>query len=101
MSRESLSKKLHTICPNVYFISGNNGSDGNITYPAITYYRSTPNTKRANNTLYLATQQYKVTYMDRATRDVTKDFLETFNHCSVDSVYVSDGIHHQVFTIYE
>lgn len=72
-----------------------------IQYDAIVYSLTTPNLVRANDGIYLKTNQYDGIYIthdpDSAIPDV---ILYHFPMCSVGEPYIADNLNHFPFTIY-
>lgn len=95
----------------VYFqTSPDAGTDDNgevylftgIEYPCFIMERTTAYQPKANDKNYLFRPGYQVTYINRDEPD--PEMLETvmnhFGNCHYDRHFVSDNLHHDVFTIY-
>lgn len=70
-------------------------------YDAIVYSLTDPNLKRANDRLYLKTNQYDgivITYDPDST--IPDAMLNHFQMCSISKPYVVDNLNHFPFTIY-
>lgn len=70
-------------------------------YDAIRYSLADPNIKRANNGVYLVTNQYDgvvITYDPEST--IPDSILRHFPMCSLGRPYIADNLHHFPFTIY-
>lgn len=71
-----------------------------MTYPAIVYSKSNIETTKANNVTYLTRKRYEINVIDkRPDNDVINKLLE-LPYCSFDRHYKSDGLNHDVLTIY-
>ena len=71
-----------------------------MTYPAIIYSKSNIKTEKANNLSYLVRNRYEITIIDkRPDNNVINKLLE-LPYCSFDRHYKSDGLNHDVLTIY-
>ena len=69
-------------------------------YPAIVYKRTRPNTKHANDKLYLSKQGYQVTVIDEdPDSEIVKKMIE-FPMSSFNNHFVVDNLNHDVFSIY-
>ena len=95
--RVDLQRLLETICDNVYYQAPGNI---NINYPAIIYTRRNINIKHASNKGYVLNKSYTVTVIDRNPDSVIVDKVSLLPGCCHDRHYVSDGLNHDVFTIY-
>ena len=95
--RVDLQRLLETICDNVYYQAPGNI---NISYPAILYTRRNINIKHASNTSYVLNKSYTITVIDRDPDSKIVDKVALLPSCSHDRHYVSDGLNHDVFTIY-
>lgn len=71
-------------------------------YPCFVVERTTAYQPRANDRNYLFRPGYRVTYINRDEPDpeMLEAVMQTFAHCRYDQHFVSDGLHHDVFTIY-
>lgn len=99
IGREVIFNKLKAITPNVYFNKGDETL--NLSYPCIVYSRTRPTKRQADGIPYILNDGYVVTYMSKSSDSKIIDFLYTFSHCSNDNVFISNGIYHEVFTIYD
>ena len=95
--RVDLQRLLETICDNVYYQAPSNI---NINYPAIIYTRRNINIKHAGNKGYVLNKSYTVTVIDRDPDSIIVDKVSLLPGCSHDRHYVSDGLNHDIFTIY-
>lgn len=73
-----------------------------MSYPAIKYSASPGADKRnANNRLYMSTDRYEVTVIDRDPDSAIPDkILHHFPMCNFDRGYSADNLNHFVYTIY-
>ena len=95
--RVDLQRLLETICDNVYYQAPGNI---NISYPAILYTRRNINIKHASNKGYVLNKSYTITVIDRDPDSKIVDKVTLLPSCSHDRHYVSDGLNHDIFTIY-
>lgn len=70
-------------------------------YDAIRYELAGKNLKRANNKIYLTTNQYDgvVITLDPDTR-IPDAILSHFEMCSFGRPYIADNLYHYPFTLY-
>lgn len=71
-------------------------------YPCITYSRHPGADKHnANDKLYMSTDRYDVTVIDRnPSTNIPDKILQHFPMCTSDREYSADNLNHYVFTIY-
>ena len=71
-------------------------------YPCFVMERTTAYQPKANDLNYLFRPGYQVTYINRDEPDpeMLEAVLRTFPHCHYDRHFVTDNLHHDVFTIY-
>lgn len=69
-------------------------------YPAIIYSKSRIETKKADNSTYLKNIRYNITVIDKRPDNPVIDKLMTLPYCSYDRQYKSDGLNHDVLTLY-
>lgn len=82
---------------NVYF---NPPENVKISYPCIVYNRSRVDSRYADGIVYDAMTSYDITYISRDPREVpVGDFL-MLPYCSHNRHYVTDNLHHDVFTLH-
>ena len=95
--RVDLQRLLETICDNVYYQAPGNM---NVNYPAIIYTRRNINIKHAGNKGYVLNKSYSITVIDRDPDSKIVDKVALLPSCSHDRHYVSEGLNHDIFTIY-
>ena len=95
--RVDLQRLLETICDNVYYQAPGNM---NVNYPAIIYTRRNINIKHASNKGYVLNKSYTLTVIDKDPDSKIVDKVALLPSCSHDRHYVSDGLNHDIFTIY-
>lgn len=95
--RTILHRLLKQIADNVYFVQG---TGMKISYPCFVYEITRPDIKRANNGVYGLDMGYKVTYMSRKPESIIPLMLRLFTYCSVDTIFTSEGVFHENFTVY-
>lgn len=98
-SRIDLQYKLENILgsKNVYYQPPSNIE---MNYPAIRYSRSGISKKTANNTSYNIIKKYELIVISRRPDEPVLDELLKLEMCSHNRHYVSNNLHHDVFTIY-
>lgn len=71
-------------------------------YPCFIIERTTAYQPNANDRKYLFRPGYRVTYINRDEPDpeMLEIVVRHFSCCSYDQHFVSDNLHHDVFTIY-
>lgn len=70
-------------------------------YPCIIYSVDRIKTIRADNKAYVNNRAYQVISITaNPDTDIREDMLEAFDHCYFERDYTSDGLLHNVFTIY-
>lgn len=96
-ARLLLHEKLESLSKNVYFIQGDGTT---LQYPCFVYSYTRPDVKRANSKVYDMSMGFNVTYMTKNHVTVIDKMLDLFDYCSVDTLFVSDGVRHENFTVY-
>lgn len=97
-SRLELHNELLKFLPNVYFQPPSNVQ---IVYPCIVYNKTRKNKYLANDSIYLNTQEYRITVIDRNPDSIIADAMETsFQYCSIDQYYTKDNLNHTILTLY-
>ena len=81
---------------NVYY---NHPASVNMNYPAIVFKRSRINNTFANNSVYRQTYPYEVTVITHDPDDSIIYKVSILPMCSFDRSFVSDNLHHSVFTL--
>lgn len=71
----------------------------NMEYPCIKYSLIRPRYAFANGKHYLKDTQYKITLIDEDSESVFCSFIEDLPYCAFETHYVSEGLHHYVYTI--
>lgn len=70
-------------------------------YPCIKYSRSGIDQRYADNLLYKNMDRYEVIVVDfDPDSKISTYILNTFPMCRFDRNYISDNLHHTVFTLY-
>lgn len=84
---------------NVYFQPG---PDVLLDYPCFVYNRVSAFQPKANDYTYLFRPAYEVTYINRdePDPDILPMIAEHFHNCRYDRHFVTENLHHDVFTIY-
>ena len=99
VSRLELQSKLEELLGsrNVYYQPPENLK---MNYPAIVYSKTRPDVKRANDQIYLQKNRYEIIVISKSPDNPVIDKLIGLQYCSYDRNYVSDNLHHDVFTLY-
>lgn len=98
--RANLHDELCTILgtKNVYF---NPPESVKMSYDAIRYELAGKNLKRANNRIYLSTNQYDGVVITRdPDTTIPDEILSHFEMCSFGRPYIADNLNHYPFTLY-
>lgn len=82
---------------NVYFQPP---TEFKMTYDCIVYKREKIDSRYANNKPYHHTKRYSVTVIYRDPESPIPDKIADLPMCSHDRYFVSDNLHHDVFTLY-
>lgn len=69
-------------------------------YPAIKYSKSKIESTFASDARYSSNKRYELTVIDRKPDNSVIDKLLELPYCSYDRHYVSDGLNHDVLTLY-
>jgi len=98
-SRANLHAKLEEILgsTNVYFQSP---ASVQMKYPAIVYSRKSIDNRHANNGVYLQSFGYEATVIDYEPDNEYVLKMSQLPNCKWDRHYESDGLNHDVFTIF-
>ena len=100
MDRKEFHTKLVSLMksPHVYFQPPENVK---IEYPCIVYNLDNLDQIRADNSTYLLSDSYSVTYITRDPDDeLIRLFPIEFKMCRFDRRFVSDNLYHYIYTIY-
>lgn len=97
--RLSLQKKLEELLGsnNVYYQPPESIK---IQYPAILYFKSRIETKKANDSTYSKTTRYEVIVIDKKPDNPVIDKLLELPYCSYDRPYKSNNLNHDVLVLY-
>lgn len=71
-----------------------------IVYPAIVYAKDAIQRELANDAGYIRDDRYMVTFIARNVDDEVIDKLLEFPHISYNRRYATEGLYHDVFTLY-
>lgn len=99
-SRKELHEQLCTILGsrNVYFQPPESVK---LQYPCIIYQNVGIDAKRADNKLYVYTNRYEITCIDRAAEsNYPYDILKNFEMCRLDRKFTNDNLYHSVLTLF-
>ena len=94
-----LQERLETILgsENVYFEPP---TGTQMTYPCIVYERDSMKTKFANNLPYSRMNRYLIKVIDRRPQGPVSEKVEELPTCVYVRSYVSDGLHHTLYNLY-
>lgn len=96
--RADLSKVLHELCDNVYF---NSPSNVTMNYPCIRYSFDGDSHVRADDIRYINYGRYQLIHIYKSVSNrLYEEILGAFRYISFDRQYVSDGLYHDVYTLY-
>lgn len=98
-NRLKLQSKLEDMLGsrNVYYQPPENV---NMKYPAIVYNKTRMTKKSADNSGYSLFNQYLITVIDKKPDNNVIEKLLELPYCSFDRSYKSDGLYHDVLSIY-
>lgn len=82
---------------NVYFQPP---SSVKLSYPCIVYKRSSQKEHRAGNILYQMQKRYSITVIDKDPDSKIPDKIMNLPYCEFDTHYTTDGLNHDVYTVY-
>lgn len=82
---------------NVYY---NPPASVKMSYPAIVFSRSRIEKKNANNAAYMQSYRYEVTVIDGDPDCEYFNIISRLPMCTFDRHFVSDNLHHNIFTLY-
>ena len=89
---------LHEIVENVYFQPPESKK---MTYPCIRFERTNALTRFADNNPYQITKRYTITLITKTSdNDEYLDKLLNLPMCTYDRQFITEGLVHDVFTIY-
>lgn len=71
-----------------------------LSYPCIVYNRSRVNDRYADGIVYDKMTEYDITYITRDPREAPFEEFEKLPYCSHNRHYVTDNLHHDVFTMH-
>ena len=71
-----------------------------MSYPCIVYEREKIESGHADNKPYLLTNRYSVTVIDKDPESPIPNRIVAFSQCSHNRHFISDNLHHDVFTLY-
>lgn len=99
MTRDQLNQTLREILGSkaVYFQPP---ADLRMVYPCIRCTPAKIDKKAADNQGYILTDHYTLTYISKSPDRSVPMKLLRLPRCSQDQVYTSDGLYHEVFSIY-
>lgn len=72
-----------------------------IVYPCFIYNLSKIEVTRADDQMYLYTNQYDLTYIDKnPDSEIPVEVLKHFRLCSHNRMFTADNLNHNTFTLY-
>lgn len=97
-SRLELHDELLKFIPTVYFQPP---STVVMKYPCIVYGKSPKSREFGNDSIYLSTQQYQVTVIERDPDSTIADSIEKyFQNCVISQNYTTNNLHHTTLNLY-
>ena len=69
-------------------------------YPCIIYHRTGINQIKADNISYIKHIRYTITLIGSSPESDIIDKILSIPHCSYDRFFTSDGLNHDVFSLY-
>ena len=69
-------------------------------YPAIIYNKIKPDTKHANDKVYIKTNCHEIIVISRKPDNPVISMIENLPMCEWDSHYKADNLNHDVLTLY-
>ena len=99
-SQLDLNRELRNLLPSKY-VYYQPPETLKLSYPCIVYQRDFIYTQKADNRNYRLTNRYQLTVIDREEDNpVIYDILNHFQMSEYDRHFVSEGLHHDVITLY-
>lgn len=95
--RLELHEILSNICENCYFQPP---TSKKLSYPCIVYHRVNNRTEHADNKPYIMTTRYTITVIDPDPDSEIVPQIEQLPKCGYDTTFDTEGLTHNVFTIY-
>lgn len=96
--RLKLQAALETICPRVYYQPPENLK---LTYPCIVYTLSDMWMRHGDNRVWATRDRYQLTLISKDPDTVLRKTIpDKLSSCEFDRGFVSDNLHHFVYTIY-
>lgn len=96
--RLDLQNELETFLDNVYFQPP---SSEQMTYPCIVYAKMDKARKFGGDRIYIWTQLYQVTVIERNPDSTVADDIENqFNYCIIDQRFTVDNLYHTTLSLY-
>lgn len=97
-TRLELGIILDTLCDHCYFQPSTNAS---LKYPCIVYEVNTIDSTKADNKNYINYTVYKLTHIYKSpSSELREKILSTFDFIKLDRPFKSDGLYHDVYTLY-
>lgn len=83
---------------NIYFQPPTNTK---IKYPCIIYKLNKVESKFADNKRYIAHKKYTITHIyQKYSQNLQDQLLDSFDYINLDNPFCSDGLYHDVYTLY-
>lgn len=95
--RPTLDAAFRQLCEHVYFQPPESLK---LTYPCIVYELDRFDTAYANNLPYVTRERFSATVIDRDPESAIARQMTALPQCRHEQHFVSDNLHHDVFTIY-
>lgn len=97
--RKKLQKELESI-PGIEAVYFSPPAGIKMEYPCIVYSVNNDLVHFADNISYHKKKQYTVTIIDEDPDSILPEYLSKFQYCSLDRVFIADGLNHFVYTLY-
>ncbi len=96
--RAELSKRLHELCENCSFQPGTNTT---LKYPCIVYEINDVDIDKADNRPYITHDVYTITHIYKSpSSNLRNEMLNAFDFISYNRQFKTDGLYHDVYTLY-
>jgi hypothetical protein len=99
--RYELDDKLAELLPESWHLYFQPPENLKLKYPALTYRKTSGDTKFANNGMYKYDRQYELTFIYEDPDDETPfNVMSQFMYCRADRHFVTNNLHHDTVVLY-
>lgn len=96
--KTELGNRLQELCDNVYFQPGTNIT---LKYPCIVYELNNMDVDKADNRPYITHDVYTITHIYKSpSSNLRKEMMDAFDFIGYNRPFKSDGLYHDVYTLY-